>query len=186
MDTDITALVHAVGNGDAAARNELFARLYDELKRMAHRQLRRARSQTLDTTSLVHETYLKLAAPGSLNLQSRGHFFTLAAKAMRQIAIDHARARVAGKRGGGNVLAVTLDEAAGEYAQQIAPDRLLELDRALDDLAMRQPRLAGLIELRVFTGLEMAEIAALQAVSERTVNRDWRLARAELYSAMYP
>lgn len=184
MDTDITALVRAAAGGDGAARDALFARLYDELKRVARRQLRGARRETLDTTGLVHEAYIKLAAPAHLDLQDRRHFFVLAAKAMRQIVIDHARARAAGKRGSG-VQPSTLDDALDPTAQDLAPDRLLELERALAALEASQPRLSGLIELRVFTGLELAEIAALQQVSERTVNRDWRRARAELYAAMY-
>jgi RNA polymerase sigma factor (TIGR02999 family) len=185
VDTDITALVEAAGGGDVSARDALFALLYDELKRLARKQLRGASSPTLDTTGLVHDTYLKLAAPGRLNLEGRKHFFVLAAKAMRQIVIDHARARAADKRGGGSVLAVTLDEAIEQPAQQIAPDKLLELDRALTTLEASQPRLSSLIELRFFTGLDLAEIAAMQEVSERTLNRDWRRARAELYAVMY-
>lgn len=184
MDTDITALAQAA-DGDAGARDALFALLYEELKRVARKQLRGASSQTLNTTGLVHETYLKLAVPGSLNLQGRKHFFVLAAKAMRQIVIDHARARAAGKRGSGAAQAIALDEAIDQPAQQIAPDRLLELDRALTTLEARQPRLSSLIELRFFTGLDLAEIAAMQEVSERTLNRDWRRARAELYAVMY-
>lgn len=185
MDTEITALAQAAGSGDVAARDALFVRLYDELKRIARKQLRGAASATLDTTGLVHETYLKLAAPGNLNLQGRKHFFVLAAKAMRQIVIDHARARATGKRGGGAVRAGVLDEAIDLPAQQLAPDKLLELDRALTTLETSQPRLSSLIELRFFTGLELAEIATMQEVSERTLNRDWRRARAELYAVMY-
>lgn len=185
MDTDITALVHAAGGGDAAARGALFTALYQELKRIAHKQLRVMPGQTMNTTGLVHETYLKLAMPGNLALQDRKHFFAVAAKAMRQIVIDHARASVAAKRGSGDAIAVTLDTAIEQPAQQLAPDKLLELDRALTALEASQPRLSALIELRFFTGLELAEIAALEDVSERTLNRDWRRARAELYATMY-
>ena len=184
VNIDITALVQAAGSGEVSARDALFALLYDELKRLARKQLRGASSQTLNTTGLVHETYLKLAVPGGLNLQGRKHFFVLAAKAMRQIVIDHVRAHAAGKRGGG-AHAVALDDAIDQPAQQIAPDKLLELDRALTTLEARQPRLSSLIELRFFTGLDLAEIAAMQEVSERTLNRDWRRARAELYAVMY-
>ncbi len=185
MGSDITALVQSAGSGDAAARDALFALLYDELKHIARRQLRGSASPTLDTTGLVHDAYLKLAAPGNLNLQGRKHFFVVAAKAMRQIVIDHTRARAAGKRGGGSVHAVTLNEAMDQPAQEVAPDKLLELDRALTTLEASQPRLCSLIELRFFTGLDLAEIAAMQEVSERTLNRDWRRARAELYAVMY-
>lgn len=185
MVTEITALVQSAGGGDATARNALFAVLYDELKRIARKQLRGSSSTTLDTTSLVHDAYLKLAAPGNLNLQGRKHFFVVAAKAMRQIVIDHARARAAAKRGGGSLRAVSLDDAMDQAAHEVAPDKLLELDRALTTLEVSQPRLSGLIELRFFTGLDLSEIAAMQEVSERTLNRDWRRARAELYAVMY-
>lgn len=185
MDTEITALVRAAGSGDVAARDALFALLYEELKRIARKQLHGASSPTLNTTGLVHDAYLKLATPESLNLQGRKHFFAVAAKAMRQIAIDHARARAAGKRGGGSAQVVALDDAIDQPAQAVAPDKLLELDRALTTLEASQPRLSSLIELRFFTGLDLAEIAAMQDVSERTLNREWRRARAELYAVMY-
>ena len=105
MVIEITALVQSAGGGDATARNTLFAVLYDELERVARKQLRGSSSPTLDTTSLVHDAYLKLAAPGNLNLQGRKHFFVVVAKAMRQVVIDHARARAADKRGGGSLRA---------------------------------------------------------------------------------
>jgi RNA polymerase sigma factor (TIGR02999 family) len=178
-------MVQSAGSGDAAARDALFALLYEELKRIARAQLRGASSPTLDTTGLVHDAYLKLAAPVRLNLQGRKHFFVLAAKAMRQIVIDHARSRSTAKRGGGEVHAVTLGDAIEQPAQEVAPDKLLELDRALNTLEAAQPRLSSLIELRFFTGLDLAEIAAMQEVSERTLHRDWRRARAELYAVMY-
>lgn len=185
MVIEITALVQSAGGGDATARNTLFAVLYDELKRIARKQLRGSFSPTLDTTSLVHDAYLKLAAPDNLDLQGRKHFFVVAAKAMRQIVIDHARARAAGKRGGGSLRVISLDDAIDQAAHEIAPDKLLELDRALTTLEASQPRLSGLIELRFFSGLDLSEIAAMQEVSERTLNRDWRRARAELYAVMY-
>lgn len=185
VNTDVTELVRATSEGDASARDALFALLYDELKRLARKQLRGASSHTLNTTGLVHETYLKLAVPCGLNLQGRKHFFVLAAKAMRQIVIDHARARAAGKRGSSTAHPVTFDDAVELPAQQVTPDKLLELDRALTTLEAKQPRLFNLIELRFFTGLELAEIAAMEEVSERTLNRDWRRARAELYAVIY-
>jgi RNA polymerase sigma factor (TIGR02999 family) len=183
-DSDITALARAAGD-DASARDALFALLYDELKRIARAQLRGNASATLDTTGLVHDAYLKLASSAGLDLEGRKHFFVLAAKAMRQIVIDHARSRAAAKRGSGLAQPVALEEAIDRPGHEIAPDRLLELDDALTGLEARQPRLASLIELRFFTGLELAEIAAMQEVSARTLNRDWRRARAELYAVMY-
>lgn len=185
MGEDITALARAAGDGDSAARDALFTHVYDELKRLARAQLRGASSPTLNTTGLVHDAYLKLACPGGLDVQGRKHFFVLSARAMRQIVIDHVRKRAAGKRGGG-VVPASLEDAAEPQGAEIGPDKLLELDRALDQLHSTQPRLAALIELRFFTGLELAEIAAMQDVSERTLNRDWRRARAELYAVLYP
>ncbi|HET8897977.1 MAG TPA: ECF-type sigma factor [Rhodanobacteraceae bacterium] len=184
MDDDITRLVEAVAAGDAQAYEKLFATVYTELKRVARHQLRGIASPTLDTTGLVHDVYLKLSCPEALTLSSRKHFFALAAKAMRQIVIDHARAQVTNKRSG-KAHAVSIDEASSLQAEQMAPDQLLNLDRELSRLGEAHPRLASLIELRFFAGLELEQIAAMQQVSERTLNRDWRRARAELYAALY-
>jgi RNA polymerase sigma factor (TIGR02999 family) len=183
---DITGRIEAAGRGDVAAYRQLFEQVYAELKLLARRQLRGAASATLDTTGLVHDAYLKLSGTQALGLESRRHFFALAAKAMRQIVIDHARARVTDKRGGVGAQHLSLDDAHEPTAGQIAPDSLLQLDAALGELEQRMPRLSELIELRFFAGMELGEIAALQGVSERTVNRDWRRARAELYAAIYP
>ncbi len=103
---DVTGLLRAVGAGNASALQALFASLYDELKRLAHRQLGGGPGATINTTALVHETYLKLVQPSALQLNDRGHFFATAAKAMRQIVIDHARRRVAAKRGGADAEAL--------------------------------------------------------------------------------
>lgn len=185
MSEDITDLVRAVGAGTPDAFERLYARVYAELKLMARKQLRGNASPTFDTTGLVHDTYLKLAHPETLALHDRHHFFALAARAMRQIVVDHARARVAAKRGSGQAKTVPLDAATDLAAAEIAPDRMLLIDAALADMEVRHPRLSRLIELRLFGGLELHEIAALQEVSERTLNRDWRRARAELYAAIY-
>lgn len=186
MADDVTALIEAVGSGDATAVQALFARVYDELKVLARKQLRGAAAPTLDTTGLVHEAYLKLARRNGRNLQGRAHFFALAAKAMRQIVIDHARARVAEKRGGADLHVVDLDEAADSTGSGMAADELLRLDDALAQLGLDEPRLAELVELRFFGGLAIAEIALLHCVSERTVNRDWRRAKAQLFDALHP
>jgi RNA polymerase sigma factor (TIGR02999 family) len=183
---DVTALIDAAGSGDAAALKALFARVYDELKVLARKQLQGSSDATLSTTGLVHEAYLKLVQPEVHGLQGRVHFFALAAKAMRQIVIDHARARVAGKRGGGQIQMVELDEAVEVADGELGPDELLRLDRALTHLGEDEPRLADLVELRFFAGLEIADIATLQGVSTRTLNRDWRRAKAMLHAALYP
>jgi RNA polymerase sigma factor (TIGR02999 family) len=183
---DVTALIDAAGSGDATALKALFARVYDELKVLARKQLQSSADATLSTTGLVHEAYLKLVQPEAQDLHGRVHFFALAAKAMRQIVIDHARARIADKRGGGHLQMVELNEAVDVADGELGPDELLRLDRALTHLGDDEPRLADLVELRFFAGLEIADIATLQNVSTRTLNRDWRRAKAMLHAALYP
>jgi len=181
VDESITQLVDAAGSGDAAALKRLFGAVYDELKRIARSQLAGSDGRTLDTTGLVHEAYLKLVSPAHLDLRDRSHFFVIAAKAMRQIVIDHARRRMAAKRGGA-VQPVTLDEDAA--LDGMSPDALLRLDRALDALGNLDPRLAELVELRFFAGLSVDQIAESQSLTARTVHRDWRRAKAFLYDAV--
>lgn len=181
----VTEDLIAARNGDRAARDRAFARVYAELKRLAHAQLGRARSDTMSTTGLVHETYLKLDRADSLDVRDREHFFSLAARAMRQVLVDRARAAGAAKRpaaglrrtldGDGVLELAAADAAAGD---------LIDLDRALSGLADLDPRLAEVAELHLFAGLEFAEIATLRAMSERTVFRDWRKARAVLSTAL--
>jgi RNA polymerase sigma factor (TIGR02999 family) len=178
---DLTALVHAAGGGDAAAMRELFAAVYGDLKRLAHHQLVAAPNATINTTGLVHETYLKLVRGNSLQINERSHFFATAAKAMRQIVVDRARRRVAKKRGG-EASAVTLDEHIDVDAQD--PDQLVHLDDALNHLQRLEPRLAELVELRFFAGLSVEQIAELREVTTRTVIRDWRRARAWLFDSL--
>jgi RNA polymerase sigma factor (TIGR02999 family) len=178
---DVTELVHAAGNGDGAALQQLFATVYDELKRLASRQLAGQPSPTINTTGLVHETYLKLVKPATLKLKDRGHFFATAAKAMRQIVIDHARRRHADKRGGAAVLA-TLDEELDGAG--LDPETLIHLDAALLRLAAMEPALAELVELRFFAGLSVEQVAELRGTSTRTVIRDWRRARAFLFDSI--
>ena len=184
MSDDVTALIRAANDGDAQALRHLFARVYAELKRLAHVQLARAGGQTLNTTGLVHEAYLKLAQPGERDLRDREHFFSLAARAMRQIVIDRARAQLAQKRGGGAPHEVDIDAAFDVASGDLGPETLLRLDDALARFGAQEPRLAQLIELRFFAGLELEQIAALQQVSERTLNRDWRRAKVKLYLAL--
>jgi RNA polymerase sigma factor (TIGR02999 family) len=180
--TDITGLVHAAGNGDRAALQDLFAAVYGEIKRLAHRQLARNAQPTLDTTGLVHEAYLKLIQPDALVLRDRAHFFAVAARAMRQIVVDHARRRQADKRGGAAPQAVTLDENA--VADSLDPETLTRLDSALSQLQHLEPRLAELVEMRFFAGLSVVQVAELREVAPRTVLRDWRRARAYLFDSV--
>jgi len=160
-----------------AAPEVLFERVYHELRRIARSQRRGAGSPaTLDTTALVHEAYLKLHAAPQMQSVDRVHFLSLAARAMRQVLVDHARSRGRLKRGGACTVTGLRDEAgaSGDVVDLIA------LDAALDRLAQLDPRAGQLVEWRLFGGLEIADIAHLQNLTERTVFRDWRRARAFL------
>ena len=179
--TDVTELVRAAGRGDVDALRTLFAAVYDELKRLAHRQLAVSPNPTINTTGLVHETYLKLVQPDRHRLNDRGHFFATAARAMRQIVVDHARRRLADKRGAA-VQPVTLDEQIG--ADALDPSQLVHLDDALWRLQQLEPRLAEIVELRFFAGLSVEQVAELRDVAPRTVIRDWRRARAYLFDSV--
>ena len=184
--SDVTGLLDAANCGDVAALEAAFAQVYAELKQLARKQLNASSASTLNTTGLLHEAYLKLARSDRRDIHSRAHFFALAAKAMRQIVIDHARARLTEKRGGTYAQLVELDAASDIISSEFGPDELLRLEHALRQLEAEEPRLANLINLRFFAGLDTAEIASLQALNERTIARDWRRARALLYDALYP
>ncbi len=161
----------------------LFSATYEELRRLAARVRRDDRGATLNPTALVNEAYLKLIESSSLPPVSRLHFRRIAARAMRQVLVDAARRRHAHKRGG-SVTFVTLDETReGEPASS---GELLTLDGALDDLARLHERQAQVVELRFFGGLSLSEIAAVLEVSEATVDRDWRAARAWLARELSP
>lgn len=171
--TDITELLNVGKGPDLAA---VFARLYIDLKHIAiARVAALGPAQTLSATALVHETYLKLVGAERLSIENRKHFFTSAARVMRQILIDHARGANAGKRGAG-LEHITLERCE---AQADPPD-LLDLDRALDDLERIEPDLRELVELRYFAGLALPAIAELRGISLRTAARDWERARSLL------
>lgn len=175
---DITQLLAAHKAGDVTAFDRLFPLVYQQLKAMAH--VRTGQGQgtpTLNTTALVHEAYEKLVRQEDLAWEDRGHFFAVAARAMRQIVVDYARERTARKRGGGKTR-VTLNENTAVVETQAG--RLLDLERALEKLAGENERLVRLIECRFFTGLTEAEAAQTLNVSTRTVQRDWTKARAWL------
>lgn len=162
---------------DVQALNDVFSAAYEELRRLAASVRRNDPSATLSPTALVNEAWLKLADSPWVARTSRVHFKRIAARAMRQVLIEAARRRRAEKRGGG-VAIVTFDESLGNVAT--GADDLLALDEALNDLARIQPRQATLVESRFFGGLDVAETAQLLDVSESTVLRDWRAARAWL------
>jgi RNA polymerase sigma factor (TIGR02999 family) len=162
--------------------DHLFQVLYAELRTAARRQLARGNpGDTLNTTALVHEAYLKLIRVGEGGWRDRGHFFALAARAMRQIAIDHARRAAAEKRGGA-VVVVSLDTL--DVPDLAHADDLLLLEQALDRLEAVDSDLARLVELRFYAGLTVDETAEALGVSARTIKREWRKARAFLFDAI--
>lgn len=185
MADPVASLIEAANGGDARALKGLFSRVYGELKVIARKQLG-GHASTLNTTALVHEAYLKLWHPDGRPLQGRVHFFALAAKAMRQIVMDHARAKLTGKRGRDEIDFVDIETAFDISDGKLSPEDLLVVDRALTELERAEPALAELVELRYFAGLSLPDIAVLREVSARTLSRDWRRAKAELYVQLHP
>ena len=180
QDTPVTQLLARARAGDASAMGTAYAAVYEELKRAARAQLRRMRD-AFQTTALVNEAYLKLAAGADLKAVDRNHLLALSARAMRQVLVDDARARKADKRGGGQD-ALTLGAAQGNG--DTAAIEVLALDELLTGLHSLDQRAAQIVELRYFGGYEETEIAELLGISERTVRRDWRKARAFLLAEM--
>ena len=156
----------------------LFAHVYDSLKALAHRVRSGRAGDTLSTTALVHEAFLKLTSAGPGPWRDESHFFAVAARAMRQILVDAARRQVALKRGGGDPRLVSYDDAT--YAAPVRPAELVALDAALERLSFVDRRRAQVVEHRIFAGLSTVETATLLGVSTGTVERDWRAARAWL------
>lgn len=178
----VTELLVAMSAGQEAALDALFPIVYDELREVAHGQLRRQRpGHTLNTTALVHEAYFKLAGSGEVAWQNRRHFLAVAARAMRQVLINYAKKRMAQKRGGG-AQHLTLEEE--KIALPTEPDVLLTLEKALHQLEQLDQRQSRVVELRFFGGLTIEETADVLEVSTMTVKRDWRLARAWLSQAL--
>jgi len=175
---EITRLLKAWGRGDEAALARLAERVYPELRLMARRHLKDERqANTLQTTALVHEVYLRLVDVTQVEWQQRAQFFAMAAQMMRRILVDAARARGADKRGGG-AQKVNLDETA--LLSSAADRSILALDEALTTFSEVAPRQAKVVELRYFGGLTEEEIVAALKISPRTVRRDWDLAKAWL------
>jgi RNA polymerase sigma factor (TIGR02999 family) len=174
---DITRLLQAWSAGDKQALDDLLPLLYRELRSLAASYIRRERKDhTLQATALVHEAYLRMVDQTQVQSQSRTQFFAIAANLMRQILVHHARRHRAVKRGGGNK--VQLNDAVAAVEQPGSD--LIALDQALDRLAELDPRQARIVELRFFGGLTEEEIAGVLAISLATVQRNWRIARAQL------
>lgn len=170
-----TELLLALTHGNREALNELVPLVYDELRAIARRRLRHERpGHTLNTTGLVHEAYLKLIQLDRVQWQSRAHFLAIAAQAMRNILVSHARSRKRIKRGGGAPHA-SLEEAADMAAGDV--EQILALDAALGRLAVLNPRHARVVECRFFGGMTLEETAEVLEVSHGTAKRDWSLLR---------
>ena len=175
----VTHLLRRARDGDDRAVGELMASVYDELRVIARRQLRGRRpGDTIQTTALVHEAFLKLARGDNPEYADRCHFFAVAATAMRQILVDHARRRASEKRGGG-WRQVDLEGARLDVESQT--ELLLEIDDALEKLSALDPRLTRVVECRFFAGMTEPETAQALGITERTVRRDWVKARAWLH-----
>jgi len=176
--TDATTLLLAWRRGDQAALGELISIVYQELRRLAHRYLAGQRpNHTLQTTALVHETYLQLLDCRQIRWQDRSHFLAVTARLMRRILVDYARNRNAEKRGG-TAHPVSLDENL-DFAPPRSAD-LVALDDSLQALAIIDPRKSEVVELKFFGGMEARQIAEVLGVSQPTVLRDWKLAKVWL------
>lgn len=179
---DVTKLLADWQRGDKSAFAQLVPLVYEELRRVARARLRDERDgHTLQTTALVHEAYVRLVDLDRMTLRDRGHFFAMAARLMREILVDHARRRNAGKRGAA-VATVALGEV-DPAAPETSID-LLALDHALAELSRLESRLSQVVELRFFGGLSIAETADTLAVSPATVERDWVMAKAWLHQRL--
>lgn len=179
---DITGLLLDWGSGDKAALDKLIPLVYKELRQLAHQYMRRERAgNTLQTSALINEAYIRLVDYKRTHLQDRSHFLAIAAQAMRRILVERARSRSRYKRGGG-AQQVSLDEAATLVADQASG--IIALDRALTELFAISTRKGQVVELRYFGGLNIDETAEVLGISSPTVQREWRAAKAWLYKAI--
>ena len=185
-EQDITTILAEVSHGDRTAVDRLLPRVYDELRGIADRSLRNERkNHTLQATALVHEAYMKLVGRQPIAWRDRAHFFALASQAIRRILVDHARHRGREKRGGGRQR-IPIDQItlATSGQSQLAGDRQLDViavDDALTRLGRDSERKAKVVELRFFGGLTVEEVAEVLGITSRSVERDWRYARAWLF-----
>jgi RNA polymerase sigma factor (TIGR02999 family) len=179
---DVTQLLRQLSGGDPEAADKLVPLIYNELRRLAVRHLRRERSNhTLQATALVHEVYLKVVGQEGAQWQNRAQFFAVVSQLMRRILVDYARTQQRAKRGGGQQR-VTLDEICA--ATQVPSAEVLAVDEALARLEKLDPRQARVVELRYFGGLTVDEAAEALGVSTKTVIREWNVAKAWLYGAL--
>jgi RNA polymerase sigma factor (TIGR02999 family) len=178
---EVSRLLIDWGNGDQAALDELIPLVYDELRRLAGRYMRREnQGHTLQTSALVNEAYMRLIDQRSVHWQNRAHFFGVAAQLMRRILVDHARSRSRAKRGGGAQMVSHADQAGvSKEAEEV-----IALDDALTNLAEMDPRKSQIVEMKFFGGLTTEEVAEVLKITTRTVEREWRKARAWLNRAI--
>ena len=181
---NITQLLSTINRGDPNAYKKLFELVYDELRRIANRQLNYEYSDhTFSKTELVHEAYLKLVDQSKIDFNDRTHFYAIAARSMRQLLVDYARKKKADKRGGGEK-PLPLDENIFHIKKHA--ENIIELDEHLDQLSELDERLGQIVELRFFAGLSIEETAEMMELSTSTVNRDWAKARGWLYQKLKP
>jgi len=189
VQAEVTPLLEALARGDDTALDRLFPLVYEELRAVAHRQRRRLQGEdSLNTTALVHEAYLKLVDHSRVNWESRAHFFATAAKAMRHILMNYARDRRAQKRGGDQER-LSLESLSQRLGGELAisddnADLLLALDAALEKLEQVNERQSRIVECRYFGGMSVQETAAALGISTATVSRGWALAQVRLYQEM--
>ncbi len=174
-------LLGGVREGNPADRERFYTLVYEDLRRIASRHLRGRPTGTLGTTAMVNEAYLRLAGPSEISWQDRAHFLAVASRAMRHILVDHARRKLAAKRGGG-AGAVELEEHHAADEPRVL--EILELDQALTRLGELNERLVRVVELRYFGDLSEEETARVLGVNDRTIRRDWRKARAFLHHCL--
>jgi RNA polymerase sigma factor (TIGR02999 family) len=183
LRSQITTAVRLAETGGPVPFDELVDGMYEELKGLAHKQMaREATGHTLETTALVHEAYLKLVDSTQVGQRGRAYFFAAAARAMRQVLVDHARRRTAGKRGGG---AARVELSDVQLEVDAFAVELIDLDRALQKLTTINERAARVVECRYFGGMSVEETAAALDISNRTVKADWAFARAWLFETLH-
>lgn len=183
--SDVTHILNAIEAGDPHAAAQLLPLVYDELRRLAAQRLAHEKpGQTLEATALVHDAYLRLVGDGhGQHWDGRGHFFAAAAEAMRRILVENARYKCRIRHGGGRK---RLDVDGVDVADDLADDRLLDLDEALAKLAREEPDVAEVVKLRYFVGLTIEQTAQVLGISVRTANRHWAYARAWLHEELKP
>ena len=177
--TDISRILERVNSGEPRAANELLPLVYDQLRAAARKQMAQERGDhTLQATALVHEAYLRLVGPQEIPWENRAHFYVAAAEAMRRVLIEHARKRGRVKRGGGQR---RIPLSGAELAEDPNLEEIMSVDAAIRRLEERDGRMARIVRLRFFAGLGVGETAAALGLSDRTVRREWALARAWLH-----